>query len=176
MSSRRRRLWLKESLESVDSGLAALRSPREAQGRQSSYARTFSADTISSGLQAMSLDTGSSFSDDANPNIEHRPLLFKSIPWAAQGENVWTIKLALWFLHMETRRDLSVQRDYPPLRSASHQIDIPPGIKSQTPCSNLVLLDLRAIQRIRARVLARRRCDTVHPGGSGCSPNQSNTL
>ena len=97
------------SRELVGTGLAALRGLREASGNQSSHSRTFSAETISSGLQAMSLDTGSDFSDDANPNIEYRPLLFKSIPWAAKGKNVLTIKLALWFLHMETKKDLSVQ-------------------------------------------------------------------
>jgi hypothetical protein len=51
-----------------------------------SHSHTFSAETISSGLQAMSLDTGSSYKDDAGPNIEHRPHLFISIPWSAAGK------------------------------------------------------------------------------------------
>ncbi|KAK5311061.1 hypothetical protein LTR93_011848 [Exophiala xenobiotica] len=61
----------------------------------------------------MSLDTGSSFSDDADPNIEYGPLQFKSIPWNAEGQDRLTIELALWWLHIETGRDLSVQ-NYPP--------------------------------------------------------------
>ena len=78
----------------------------------------------------MSLDTGSNFSDDANPNIEYGPLLFKSIPWAAKGEAVLTVKLALLFLHMETKNDLSVQHDHPPLRSVSYPINMPPATEA----------------------------------------------
>ena len=118
------------SRESVGTGLAALRSLREASGNPSSHSRTFSADTVSSGIQAMSLDMGSNFSDDANPNIEHGPLLFRSVPWAAKGKNALTIKLALWFLHMETRNDLSVQHEYQPLRSVRYQTSMAPAIEA----------------------------------------------
>lgn len=65
----------------------------------------------------MSLDTGSSFSDDANPNIEHGPLLFTSIPWRISGEGVLTVKLSLWCLHMLTGNDVSIQDSYPPLET-----------------------------------------------------------
>jgi hypothetical protein len=58
----------------------------------------------------MSLDTGSSLSDDVNPNIEYRPLQFTSIPWNASRNNKMTVKLALWWLHMETGMDLSATK------------------------------------------------------------------
>ncbi|RMZ76902.1 hypothetical protein DV738_g4764, partial [Chaetothyriales sp. CBS 135597] len=106
------------SREFVGPGLAALRPRREATGNPSSHSRNFSVDTMSSGLQAMSLDTGSAFSDGPNPDIEYQDLLLKTIPWSARGTNVLTVKLALWFLHMETRNDLSVQTSYPPLQRA----------------------------------------------------------
>jgi len=64
------------------------------------------------------LDTGSSFSD-ANPNIEYGPLQFKSIPWSTEGMGKMTVKLALWWLHIETKKDLSVQ-NYPPSRISDH--------------------------------------------------------
>lgn len=69
--------------EPVGSGLAASRGVRNISQRASDqpyHSRTFSEDTFSSELQAMSLDTGSSYDDDANPDIEYRPLQFKSIP------------------------------------------------------------------------------------------------
>jgi hypothetical protein len=83
----------------------------------------------------MSLDTGSSFSDDANPNIEYGPLQFKSIPWTAEGEDTMTIKLALWWLHIETGRDLSVP-DYPPpsILGTHGRVQQPPG-KAHVPLS-----------------------------------------
>ena len=68
----------------------------------------------------MSLDTGSSFSDDVNPNIEYGPLQFKSIPWNAEGKEKMTVKLALWWLHIETEKDLSVQDYPPPSRISDH--------------------------------------------------------
>ena len=109
---------MRVSKEPIGPGLATSRTPRNlpqhTRDQQPSHARTFSAETISSGLQAMSLDTGSNFSDDANPNIEYRPLQFKSIPWDAAGRHSMTVKLGLWWLHMETGKDLSVQPNYPP--------------------------------------------------------------
>ena len=110
------------SRESVGSGLAASRPIREILQRasdQTLHSRTFSEETFSSELQAMSLDTGSSYNDDANPAIDYGPLLFKSIPWKAAGKRTLTVKLALWWLHMETKKDLSVRQDYPPLNDKS---------------------------------------------------------
>lgn len=107
---------IRVSKESIEPGLAASRVIRNASHQTSdhlSHSRTFSTETISSEFQAMSLDTGSSYKDDTNPNIEYGPLLFKSIPWSAAGKRTVTIKLALWWLHMETKKDLSVQEAYP---------------------------------------------------------------
>ena len=107
---------IRVSKESIGPGLAASRAVRNASHQASdhlSHSRTFSTETISSGFQAMSLDTGSSYKDDTNPNIEYGPLLFKSIPWSAAGKRTVTVKLALWWLHMETKKDLSVQEAYP---------------------------------------------------------------
>ena len=103
---------IRVSRESVGPGLAASRDVRNVSQRASdhpSHSRTYSAETISSGFQAMSLDTGSSYKDDANPNIEYGPLLFQSIPWSAAGKGTMTVKLALWWLHMETKKDLSIE-------------------------------------------------------------------
>lgn len=108
------------SRESIGTGLAAFRSIRETPRQavsQASHSRTFSTETVRSELQAMSLDTGSSFSDDANPNIEYGPLLFMSVPWHAKGDGVLTVKLSLWCLHMLTGNDVSIQDDYPPLET-----------------------------------------------------------
>ncbi|MCJ1474757.1 hypothetical protein MMC13_003417 [Lambiella insularis] len=105
--------------EIVDPGLANQRSARDVQrltASQVSHTRTFSYETVRSEFQAMSLDTGSSFSDDANPDIEYRPLLWKSIPWAAAGGKFLTVKLALWYLLMLTKTDVTIQHSYPPLR------------------------------------------------------------
>lgn len=105
----------------------------QTQREQLAHSRTFSAETVSSGLQAMSLDTGSSFSDDANPNIEYGPLQFKSIPWSAEGIGKMTIKLALWWLHIETGKDLTVQGYPPPSRTSDHgQLQQVPG-KTRAP-------------------------------------------
>lgn len=107
---------IRVSKESIEPGLTASRIIRNASHQTSdhlSHSRTFSTETISSEFQAMSLDTGSSYKDDTNPNIEYGPLLFKSIPWSAAGKRTVTIKLALWWLHMETKKDLSVQEAYP---------------------------------------------------------------
>lgn len=114
------------SREAIGAGLAASRPFRSStQHRdQPSHSRTFSAETVSSSLQAMSL-TGSSFSDDANPDVEYGKLQFKSIPWKAAGMATITVKLALWWLHMETAKDLSVQ-EYPP-----------PTIGTQIPVQNI---------------------------------------
>lgn len=60
------------SKESISPGLAAFRSIRDTSRQaasQASHSRTFSTETVLSEMQAMSLDSGSSFSDDANPNI-----------------------------------------------------------------------------------------------------------
>lgn len=117
------------SREAIGLGLAASRAPRNVSQNtrdQPSHSRTFSAETVSSGLQAMSLDTGSSFSDDANPNIEYGPLRFKSIPWDAAGKDLLTVKLALWWLHMETKKDLSVQETYLPPRNRGDYIQVCP--------------------------------------------------
>ena len=106
--------------EPVGPGLATSRTVRDIAQRAStepSHSRTFSDETVSSGLQAMSLDTGSSYIDDENPNIEYRPLMFKSIPWDAAGKDKLTINLALWWLHMLTKDDISVQDAYPPLNN-----------------------------------------------------------
>ncbi|KAK5083836.1 hypothetical protein LTR05_006342 [Lithohypha guttulata] len=119
------------SKELIGPGLAVLRSVRDMsqQARtQRAHERTFSEGTISSGMNAMSLDTGSSYNDDANPNIEYGPLLYKSIPWSAEGDDVLTVKLALWWLHMETKHDLSIQHSYPSFQSKSSQIKPPPSI------------------------------------------------
>jgi hypothetical protein len=103
------------SRESVGPGLAATRALRTiTQREQPAHSRTFSTETVSSGIHTMSLDTGSSFSD-ANPNIEYGPLQFKSIPWRAEGPGKMTVKLGLFWLHLETGKDLSIQ-DYPPSR------------------------------------------------------------
>lgn len=65
------------SKESIDPGLAAFRSIRDISheaARQASHSRTRSTETNLSEMQTMSLDTGSSSCDDANPNVEHGPL------------------------------------------------------------------------------------------------------
>ena len=62
------------SRESIGPGLAASRAIRNVSQRsrdQPSHSRTFSVETVSSGFQAMSLDTESSFSDEANLNMEY---------------------------------------------------------------------------------------------------------
>jgi len=83
----------------------------------------------------MSLDTGSSYKDDINLNIEYRPLLFKSIPWSAAGKRTVTVKLALWWLHMETKKDLSVQQAYPLSNTVGVDEQVQPltGIASALP-------------------------------------------
>lgn len=118
------------SRELISPGLAVSRSVRDVSRQATSQAlhsRTFSTETVRSELQAMSLDTGSAFSDDANPNIEYGPLLFKSIPWSAVGVGVLTVKLALWCIHMETKKDISVQHNYPPLRSIGEPSEVLPS-------------------------------------------------
>lgn len=122
---------IRVSKEPIGPGLAASRPARTLTQRpreQPTHARTFSVETVSSGFHAMSLETGSNFSDDANPNIEYGPLQFKSIPWNAPGQDRMTIKLALWWLHIETGRDLSVQ-NYPPpnILSVYDMVQRPPG-------------------------------------------------
>ncbi|KAK7883397.1 hypothetical protein LTR67_011268 [Exophiala xenobiotica] len=129
---------IRVSREPIGPGLAASRVMRnltQSTRDQPSHSRTFSAETVSSELQAMSLDTGSSFSDDANPNIEYGPLQFKSIPWSAEGTGKMTVKLGLWWMHMETGKDLSVQH-YPPSSSMSDhgQVQQVPG-KARAPVS-----------------------------------------
>ena len=121
---------IKVSRGAIGVGLAAsraVRSPTQHTRDQPSHSRTFSAETVSSGLQAMSLDTGSSFSDDANPNIEYGPLQFKSVPWKAAGAGKLTLKLALWWLHMETVKDLSVQEYPPPTIGSQNPVQDIPG-------------------------------------------------
>ncbi|OAL33889.1 hypothetical protein AYO20_06900 [Fonsecaea nubica] len=121
------------SRESIGPGLAASRPIRtRIQREQPAHSRTFSTETVSSGLQAMSLDTGSSFSYDTNPNIEYGPLQFKSIPWKAEGKNKMTVKLALWWLNVETGKDLSVQ-DYPPSRISDHRQVQQPSERARAP-------------------------------------------
>lgn len=116
---------IRVSREPVGPGLAASRAARtRTQREQPAHSRTFSAETISSGFQEMSLDTGSSFSDNANPNIEYGPLQIKSVPWSAEGMGRLTVKLALWCLHIETGKDLSVQ-DYPPPSQISDHGQVP---------------------------------------------------
>ncbi|KAI1617036.1 hypothetical protein EDD37DRAFT_604308 [Exophiala viscosa] len=113
------------SRELIGPGLAASRPVRTSTQRpreQPTHARTFSVETVSSGFQAMSLDTGSNFSDDANPNIEYGPLQFKSIPWNAQGLDIMTVRLGLWLLLMQTKRDLSVQNYHSPNISSGYDI------------------------------------------------------
>ncbi|KAL6241640.1 hypothetical protein RBB50_011422 [Rhinocladiella similis] len=102
------------SKEPIGPGLAVSRSIRiKTQSReQPTHSRGPSAETVSSGPQALTLDTGSRFSD-TNPDVEYGPLQFKSIPWSAEGTGKMTVKLALWWLHMETGKDVSVQ-NYPP--------------------------------------------------------------
>lgn len=71
------------SREFIGPGLAASRGARQAPRQtttQSIHSRTFSVETVSSGFKAISLDTGSNFSNDANPNIEYGTLLYRSIP------------------------------------------------------------------------------------------------
>ena len=48
-----------------------------------------------------------------------------------------TVKLALWWLHMETKKDLSVQEDYPPPNRKS---DDDQGQQQSTPARALPLL------------------------------------
>ena len=126
------------SRESIGPGLAASRALRNVSQRardQPSHSRTFSVETVSSGFRAMSLNTGSSFSDEANPN--------RSIPWNAAGPENMTVKLALWWIHMETNKDLSVQEDYPPpnrksdghgqpLPTPARALSLPSSIQSTT--------------------------------------------
>lgn len=121
---------IRVSRGAVGPGLAASRTVRSSTQHtrdQPSHSRTFSAETVSSGLQAMSLETGSSFSDDANPNIEYGPLQFRSIPWKAAGMGKLTVKLALWWLHMETGKDLSVQEYPPPTVGSQEPVQDIPG-------------------------------------------------
>jgi hypothetical protein len=105
------------SKEIVGPGLAASRTPRtvpQATEFEPSHKRDFSMDTVGSGIENMSLDKSSSYHDE-NPDIEYSPLLFKSIPWTAEGENTLTIKLSLWWIFMLMMSDTSVKNEYAPL-------------------------------------------------------------
>lgn len=79
----------------------------------------------------MSIDKGSSYNDDENPDIEYGKLLYKSIPWNASGEGILTPKLVLWWMLMLTKNDVSVQNRYAPLDS--WKITVATGISRKEP-------------------------------------------
>jgi hypothetical protein len=126
------------SRELVGPGLAASRPvrnvPQYARDKPS-HTRDFSIETISSGVDAMSIDKGSSYHDDENPDIEYGTLLYKSIPWDAAGTGTLTAMLALWWIHKETKTNVSVQNRYTPLNT--RKVKVGTGISKHEPAARV---------------------------------------
>lgn len=106
------------SREIIGPGLAHSRTARtvpQPTGVQPSHNRNFSTETMSSGFEIMSLDRSSSYHESENSDFEYGNLLWKSVPWQAAGKNTLTVKLALWWIYMLTKNDISVKTGYAPL-------------------------------------------------------------
>ncbi|KAK2758264.1 hypothetical protein FQN54_004109 [Arachnomyces sp. PD_36] len=84
-------------------------SPGQTRSRQTSVTST------ASSLSELSLGVGSVY-DDSHPNLEYKPVEYKSIPWENSGPGRLTVKLALWWIHMMAAEDdISIKTSYPPL-------------------------------------------------------------